>query len=44
MAVFGYWRVSTAEQTTDNQRLEIERAGYAVEYWPVGSQAAICDI
>ena len=33
MAVFGYGRVSTAEQSTDNQRLEIERAGYAVEYW-----------
>ena len=33
MAVFGYGRVSTAEQTTDNQRLEIERAGYAVQYW-----------
>jgi len=33
MAVFGYGHVSTAEQTTDNQRLEIERAGYAVEYW-----------
>jgi len=33
MAVFGYGRVSTAEQTVDNQRLEIERAGYAVEYW-----------
>jgi DNA invertase Pin-like site-specific DNA recombinase len=33
MAVFGYGRVSTAEQTPDNQRLEIERAGYAVEYW-----------
>ena len=33
MAVFGYGRVSTAEQTTDNQRLEIERAGYALEYW-----------
>ena len=33
MAIFGYGRVSTAEQTTDNQRLEIERAGYAVEYW-----------
>jgi putative DNA-invertase from lambdoid prophage Rac len=33
MAVFGYGRVSTAEQTTDNQRLEIERAGYSVEYW-----------
>ncbi|MGK5035938.1 recombinase family protein [Janthinobacterium sp. LB3P118] len=33
MAVFGYGRVSTAEQTADNQRLEIEHAGYAVEYW-----------
>lgn len=33
MAVFGYGRVSTAEQTADNQRMEIERAGYAVEYW-----------
>lgn len=29
----GYGRVSTAEQTTDNQRLEIEQAGYVVEYW-----------
>jgi putative DNA-invertase from lambdoid prophage Rac len=33
VAVFGYGRVSTAEQTADNQRLEIERAGYAVKYW-----------
>jgi putative DNA-invertase from lambdoid prophage Rac len=33
MAIFGYGRVSTAEQTQDNQRLEIERAGYTVEYW-----------
>jgi len=33
MAVFGYGRVSTVEQTAQNQRLEIERAGYAVEYW-----------
>lgn len=33
MAIFGYGRVSTAEQTADNQRLEIERAGYTVEYW-----------
>jgi DNA invertase Pin-like site-specific DNA recombinase len=33
MAVFGYGRVSTAEQTANNQRLEIEQAGYAVEYW-----------
>jgi putative DNA-invertase from lambdoid prophage Rac len=33
MSVFGYGRVSTADQRADNQRLEIERAGYAVEYW-----------
>ncbi|GAA5012402.1 recombinase family protein [Massilia kyonggiensis] len=33
MAVFGYGRVSTTEQTADNQRIEIERAGYVVEYW-----------
>lgn len=33
MAVFGYGRVSTAEQTAENQRLEIEGAGYTVEYW-----------
>lgn len=33
MAVFGYGRVSTVDQTADNQRLEIERAGYVVEYW-----------
>jgi putative DNA-invertase from lambdoid prophage Rac len=33
MAVFGYGRVSTVEQTADNQRFEIERAGYTVEYW-----------
>ncbi|KRB73490.1 recombinase family protein [Noviherbaspirillum sp. Root189] len=33
MAVFGYGRVSTKEQTTENQRLEIEGSGYKVEYW-----------
>lgn len=33
MAIFAYGRVSTKDQTTDNQRLEIERAGYQVEYW-----------
>jgi DNA invertase Pin-like site-specific DNA recombinase len=33
MAVFGYGRVSTKEQTTENQRREIETAGYAVDYW-----------
>jgi DNA invertase Pin-like site-specific DNA recombinase len=33
MAIFGYARVSTTEQTNENQRLELERAGYLVEYW-----------
>jgi putative DNA-invertase from lambdoid prophage Rac len=33
MAIFGYGRVSTREQTTENQRQEVERAGYQVEYW-----------
>lgn len=33
MATFGYSRVSTREQSTENQRLEIEGAGYAVDYW-----------
>jgi DNA invertase Pin-like site-specific DNA recombinase len=33
MAVFGYGRVSTNEQTADNQRIEIEKAGYTIDYW-----------
>lgn len=33
MATFGYGRVSTKEQTTENQRREIDAAGYAVDYW-----------
>lgn len=33
MATFAYGRVSTSDQTTENQRLEIERAGYKVDYW-----------
>ncbi|MEO6351897.1 MAG: recombinase family protein [Burkholderiaceae bacterium] len=33
MAIFAYGRVSTKDQTTQNQRLEIERAGYAVDFW-----------
>lgn len=35
MAVFGYGRVSTGQQTTENQRLEIEQAGYNIDadYW-----------
>jgi putative DNA-invertase from lambdoid prophage Rac len=33
MATFGYARVSTHDQNTANQRQEIERAGYAIDYW-----------
>jgi putative DNA-invertase from lambdoid prophage Rac len=33
MTVFGYGRVSTKEQTTENQRREIEAAGYAINFW-----------
>lgn len=33
MATFGYERVSTRDQDAENQRLEIERAGYTVDYW-----------
>ena len=33
MATFGYGRVSTQEQTSENQRLEIEQNGYKVDYW-----------
>jgi hypothetical protein len=33
MATFAYGRVSTKDQTSDNQRLEIERAGFKVDYW-----------
>jgi putative DNA-invertase from lambdoid prophage Rac len=33
MATFAYGRVSTKDQTAENQRLEIERAGYQVQYW-----------
>ncbi|WP_321920813.1 recombinase family protein [Burkholderia sp. BCC1998] len=33
MAIFGYGRVSTGQQTTENQRLELERAGFVVDYW-----------
>jgi putative DNA-invertase from lambdoid prophage Rac len=33
MATFAYGRVSTKDQTTENQRMEIERAGYQVDYW-----------
>lgn len=33
MATFGYGRVSTGKQTTENQRLELERAGHKIDYW-----------
>ena len=33
MATFGYGRVSTKDQTTENQRRKIEAAGYAIAYW-----------
>lgn len=33
MAIFGYVRVSTREQTIDNQKLEIGKSGYQVDYW-----------
>jgi DNA invertase Pin-like site-specific DNA recombinase len=35
MAMFGYGRVSTGQQTAENQRLELEKAGYQIEadYW-----------
>ncbi len=33
MSAFGYGRVSTAAQTTENQRLELEQAGYKVDFW-----------
>lgn len=33
MATFAYGRISTKEQTADNQRLEREGAGHHVDYW-----------
>src|SRR5471032_3112309 len=33
MATFAYGRVSTTEQSADNQKLEIEAAGHLVDYW-----------
>jgi len=33
MATFAYGRVSTKDQTTENQKLEIQSAGYPVDYW-----------
>lgn len=33
MAIFAYGRVSTKDQTSNNQRQEIEKAGIKVDYW-----------
>lgn len=33
MATFAYGRVSTKDQTTENQRQEIEQAGIKIDYW-----------
>jgi DNA invertase Pin-like site-specific DNA recombinase len=33
MATFAYGRVSTTEQSSDNQRIEIEAAGHKVDFW-----------
>jgi putative DNA-invertase from lambdoid prophage Rac len=33
MATFGYGRVSTTLQTTENQRHELQQAGYACDFW-----------
>ena len=32
-ANFGYGRVSTASQHTENQRLELERSGFVLDFW-----------
>ncbi len=33
MSVFGYGRVSTVQQTTENQKLELINAGFQIDYW-----------
>jgi DNA invertase Pin-like site-specific DNA recombinase len=33
MATFAYGRVSTSLQETENQRLELANAGWAIDYW-----------
>lgn len=33
MAIFGYGRVSTSQQDTENQRLELGLAGWQIDYW-----------
>ena len=33
MSMFGYGRVSTIAQSTENQRLELEQAAYKLDFW-----------
>jgi DNA invertase Pin-like site-specific DNA recombinase len=33
MATFGYGRVTTSQQDTENQRLELGQAGWQIDYW-----------
>lgn len=33
MAIFGYSRVSTGQQTTENQKMEIDQSGFKIDYW-----------
>lgn len=33
MATFGYGRVSTTTQTTENQRVELEQTGHRIDFW-----------
>jgi DNA invertase Pin-like site-specific DNA recombinase len=44
MAKFGYGRVSTSTQHTENQRLELEAAGFKIDYWfsDVGISGKTC--
>ena len=44
MANFGYGRVSTSTQHTENQRLELEAAGFRIDYWfaDVGISGKTC--
>ena len=33
MSVFGYGRVSTIQQTAENQKIELINAGFQIDYW-----------
>lgn len=33
MAMFGYGWISTTDQSAENQRMEVNAAGYAMDYW-----------